>query len=105
MRSAAESEDGGCGIENGREGGRGICCHGERFFKQLLIRLCCSAPLCILPPPPLSFSSVLLPAIQTRDLYTAWLAVDLSASELLRHPPHTGMGDLVFQTQRENSRR
>lgn len=46
--SATETEGEG-GTEKGREGGgRGICCHGERFFKQLLIRLCCSAPLSIL---------------------------------------------------------
>lgn len=55
MHSATETarrEGGGCGTEKRREGGRGICCHGERFFKQLLIRLCSSAPLSILPPPP-----------------------------------------------------
>lgn len=48
----SKREEGGCGTEKRREGGRGICCHGKRFFKQLLIRLCCSAPLSILPPPP-----------------------------------------------------
>lgn len=43
MDAAPETEG-----EGGTEKGRGNCCHGERFLKQLLIRLCCSAPLSIL---------------------------------------------------------
>lgn len=48
MDSATDTEGEG-GTE--KERARGICCHGERFFKQLLIRLCCSAPLSILLSP------------------------------------------------------
>lgn len=104
MDSATETEGEG-GTEKGREGrGRGICCHGERFFKQLLIRLCCSAPLSILLLS-LSLPSVLPPAVQARDLYTTRSAVDFPASDLLRGPPHAGMGDPFFQTQREGTSR
>lgn len=39
-----EGEGGGRFSEQ-REKGGGICCHGEGFLKQLLIRLCFSAPL------------------------------------------------------------
>lgn len=102
MDSATETEGGG--REGQRKGGgRGICCHGERFFKQLLIRLCCSAPLFHSSPLPLSLS--LSPAVQTRDLYATRSAVDVPAPELLRSPPHAGMGDPVFQTQREDTSR
>lgn len=45
--SGFNNRDRGGGRDREREGG-GICCHGERFFKQLLICSCCSAPLSIL---------------------------------------------------------
>lgn len=68
-------------------GGEGICCHGERFLKQLLIRPRCSAPL-----PFFSFLSVLPPAVQARGSYAARASLDLPASDLLCRSPHAGMG-------------
>lgn len=54
--SATKTAKGG----KGREGRRGVCCHGERFSKQLLIRLCRYAPLSILLPS-LSLSPTVCP--------------------------------------------
>lgn len=57
----------------GRREGRGICCHGARFFKQLLIRLCCSAP-----PFPFFSSASLPPSLS--------LFLPLSLSPSVRQP-------------------
>lgn len=81
----------------GWEWGEGICCHGERFLKQLPIRVCHSSPL------PFSCLSLLPPAIQARGSYATRASLDLPASDLLCCSPHTGMGDAVSRTQREDT--